>query len=214
MAEMQPQSFVASTNIIHTGLLAQEVETAMKESGYNFDGLNKPANDDDYYTLSYELLTIPLIQSVQEMNEILEKTIKGQQDVLKEMEVTITNQQRINESLQKQIDELKNMMQITASSTAQSTNATGLTSKAALQQNQPNPFYNSTTIKYFIPTNISTAVLQISTQQGAIIKTIIISQKGNGQVVIEAGSLSAGTYNYSLLIDGKLADAKRMVIVK
>lgn len=214
VASLQPQSFEAATNIIHTGLLAQEVEIAMKASGYNFDGLNKPANDDDYYTLSYELLTIPLIQSVQELNEVLESTVKKQQDAIKELETVNDKQQQVNEYLQQQINELKNLLQNTTSATSSSANASGFPSKAVLLQNQPNPFYNSTVIKYFIPITITSAMLQISNQQGVIVKTVNITQKGNGQVIIEAGSLSSGTYNYSLIVDGKPVDSKKMILIK
>jgi len=47
-----------------------------------------------------------------------------------------------------------------------------------------------------------------------LFKTIPLVTSGHGQVTLAAGSLSAGTYLYALLVNGKIIDTKRMVIVK
>ncbi|MCD4756013.1 tail fiber domain-containing protein [bacterium] len=50
--------------IEYTGLIAQEVEEAL--NGTEFSGLNKPQNEDDFYSLSYSTFVVPLINAVQE----------------------------------------------------------------------------------------------------------------------------------------------------
>ncbi|MCS6935877.1 MAG: tail fiber domain-containing protein [Chitinophagales bacterium] len=59
------------------GLIAQEVEQAMKESGYtHFPGIDIPRNEKEVYSLRYGDFIVPLIKSVQELNmknELLEK---------------------------------------------------------------------------------------------------------------------------------------------
>ena len=47
-----------------------------------------------------------------------------------------------------------------------------------------------------------------------MIKSIPVTALGNGQVTINAGLLSSGTYQYSLVIDGKIVDSKKMMIIK
>ena len=41
-----------------------------------------------------------------------------------------------------------------------------------------------------------------------------ISTTGKGMLNIQAGSLAAGTYNYSLVVDGHLVGTKKMVLMK
>jgi hypothetical protein len=45
-------------------------------------------------------------------------------------------------------------------------------------------------------------------------KTYPLTQKGNGQLSVKAGELSAGTYYYVLRVDGVKVDSKQMVLVK
>jgi hypothetical protein len=60
----------------HIGLLAQEVERAAKECGFDFPGLDIPRNEHEVYTLRYGDLIMPVIKAVQELsseNEELKK---------------------------------------------------------------------------------------------------------------------------------------------
>jgi hypothetical protein len=84
----------------------------------------------------------------------------------------------------------------------------------ALQQNNPNPFSENTTIRFYIPQNVKNAVIKISTMNGTELKTFEITQRGNGELLISANALNAGTYNYALIIDGSKVDSKIMVLSK
>ena len=55
--------------IKESGFLAQEVETAAKEAGYDFSGITIPKNDKSLYTLSYEQFVVPLVKAVQEQQK-------------------------------------------------------------------------------------------------------------------------------------------------
>ena len=82
----------ASKPFKQIGLIAQEVEKAAKECNFNFYGLHTPENNNDYYSISYEMLTIPLIKAVQELNSLVEL------------------QQKRIEQLEKEVQELKSML--------------------------------------------------------------------------------------------------------
>ena len=84
---------------------------------------------------------------------------------------------------------------------------------ATLAQNAPNPFNQTTTINYAVPTKASNATLQIFDLNGAMLKSVNLA-KGNGQVTINAGELAAGTYSYNLVVDGNIVDTKKMVLTK
>ncbi len=57
---------------IKTGLIAQEVELAALDVGYDFDGVVKPQNENDHYRLSYSSFVVPLIKAVQEQQAMIE----------------------------------------------------------------------------------------------------------------------------------------------
>jgi trimeric autotransporter adhesin len=83
-----------------------------------------------------------------------------------------------------------------------------------IQQNVPNPFTSSTTIRYSVNENCKNAFIKIFSTNGKEVVSKPILQKGKGEVIIEAGTLFPGIYSYSLFIDGKSIDAKLMILTK
>jgi hypothetical protein len=88
----------------------------------------------------------------------------------------------------------------------------GNTSVARLDQNRPNPFNQTTLIGYFIPDNTTSAQLKIFSVTGQEVYSQELLQKGEGEVVLSKEILKAGTYLYHLVVDGKRADNKKMVV--
>jgi hypothetical protein len=83
-----------------------------------------------------------------------------------------------------------------------------------LEQNIPNPFHENTAIKYYLPNGTRTASIAISDLNGVQLKTFDLSGgKGFGQVLISGGAFTAGTYIYTLTVDGKTIESKRMVLL-
>ncbi|MDZ4664920.1 MAG: T9SS type A sorting domain-containing protein, partial [Bacteroidota bacterium] len=80
-----------------------------------------------------------------------------------------------------------------------------------LDQNKPNPFAEQTIITYNVPEKYGFAQLIFKTIDGRIIKTVDVTKKGRGQVNVFANDLSNGLYMYSLIVDGKIIDTKKMV---
>jgi hypothetical protein len=80
-----------------------------------------------------------------------------------------------------------------------------------LGQNEPNPFEENTVIPYTIPENAGFAQIHFYDMNGRTIKVVDIKTKGKGQLNVFANDLSSGMYSYSLIIDGKLVDTKKMM---
>jgi hypothetical protein len=55
-----------------TGFLAQDVEQAADEIGYNFSGVHTPKNGDGLYSLEYSSFVVPLVKAVQEQQKTIE----------------------------------------------------------------------------------------------------------------------------------------------
>ena len=73
--------FSPSTAIRQSGFIAQEVEAAAKQCGYNFNGVHKPNDDNDNYSIAYSQFVIPLVKGMQEQ----QKMIENQQQEIEEL---------------------------------------------------------------------------------------------------------------------------------
>ena len=184
---------------LYTGFVAQEVEKAANEIGYDFSGVSKPENDSDFYGIRYTDFIMPLVKSVQELS--------AQNDSLK----------ATNASLQTQINSMNAAIQMLAGKAGvniSDATVNASVSSASLEQNVPNPYNSSTSISYTLPQQFSSAQIIITDIFGKTLKTIPVSGQGKGVLHLDASSLSAGMYNYTLLVDGKLIGSRKMILAK
>ena len=65
-------AYEEAQSIRRTGFIAQEVEKAAEESHYNFNGVLRPKNDQEHYSLSYESFVVPLVKAMQEQQLIIQ----------------------------------------------------------------------------------------------------------------------------------------------
>jgi hypothetical protein len=69
-------AYEEAASIRRTGFIAQEVEKAALELGFNFSGLIKPKNENEYYSLSYESFVVPLTKAIQELYQKTDQQAK------------------------------------------------------------------------------------------------------------------------------------------
>jgi hypothetical protein len=85
----------------------------------------------------------------------------------------------------------------------------------SLEQNAPNPFNGSTVIGYTLPQGVSSAQMQITDATGKVLALIPLgSGGGKNTLTANVSGYASGTYSYSLIIDGKLAGTKQMVLAR
>ncbi|HVX26975.1 MAG TPA: tail fiber domain-containing protein, partial [Parafilimonas sp.] len=191
----------------HYGLIAQDVEkvlpnivkdskfeTGMSKPPTPRDGNSKESGTNTQKPTSSETIDFKAVN----YTELIPLLIKGMQE-----------QQQEIDALKQQVATLTG----NTSSAASSAQVATLTS-AALFQNAPNPYKNNTTIQYNLPAKFSSAQIVVTDNSGKTLKQINISGAGKGSININASTLAAGTYNYSLMIDGRLIDTKQMVLTK
>ncbi len=85
---------------------------------------------------------------------------------------------------------------------------------ALLSQNNPNPFTTATNIEMQIPSEASVALFCIYDMSGKQVKQITINERGKTTLNVTSEGLNAGMYLYSLIIDGKVIDTRRMILTK
>ncbi|PHN02165.1 tail fiber domain-containing protein [Flavilitoribacter nigricans] len=146
---------------------------------------------------------------------ILTQAMQQQQNMLEDKETRISALERDNETLENRLNELEALVrQMAQNNTAQGDPNVGTLSSARLDQNQPNPFSGSTAISYFIPDTVRTAEIRFTDAAGRVLKSMILSERGQGKTILETDQLSQGIYFYSLVLDGELVDTKKMQAVK
>lgn len=80
-----------------------------------------------------------------------------------------------------------------------------------LDQNDPNPFSSSTDITYSIPKSTSKASLVVFDSKGRTVNKYDLTERGSGFLTVYGSGLESGIYFYSLVLDGRVAETKRMV---
>jgi len=136
--------------------------------------------------------------------------IKGMQ----QQQQIIEDQNKKIESLTQLVNSLATNKQTKNIQTESNAKSVAILSDISLEQNAPNPFNQITVIKYYLPSNVGNASISITDMNGKIVKNIPVITKGSGQLALQAGLLTAGTYNYSLIINGRPVDTKKMILIQ
>ena len=197
---------------IHYGLLAQDVEKVLpnlvKETQVAIkdkrpaDGLG---NDDptNVHNLSFKAVNY---------TELIPVIIKGIQEMAAENEQVKMNNKQLKadiEGLKAEMEEVKALIKSGHDFSKQSVE---LNSSAGLSQNIPNPpVGNATTIQYRVPKEAIKAQMLVADMNGKLLKQINLNN-GKGSVNLNTQGLSVGTYSYTLLVDGKVIETRRMII--
>lgn len=216
-----------STSEIRYGVIGDEIKEAFPSSVKSL----KRHNEEHHYFNASNLFYAGM-KAIQENNkeiirqdehiQTLETENQRLSIKLETERVKNDKQQEIIEAQEKKITMLEERLAKIEAALTNNTNETDINRQniqlnersAYLEQNQPNPFNQNTLIKYRIPMDAANAVINIFDAKGQLIHSERIVQVGVGEIQIKAGTIVAGTYNYSLVVNGNVVDTKRMVIVK
>ncbi len=147
---------------------------------------------------------------------VLTIEIEGGSSVFVDLNPIIEDVEMENDNQQLQINDLLNRisdLEDCACNTLSQEEVTAeRNSGAILYQNIPNPFNGTTSIKYYVPTTHIKAAIVFSNTSGQIIDNINLEQLGDQELYFNSESLAAGMYYYTLYVDGKKIDTKKMII--
>ena len=85
--------------------------------------------------------------------------------------------------------------------------------KNVLYQNTPNPFKEKTVIRFRLGNDVKDASICIFDMSGKLLKKMLVSQ-GMESVSVNGYELGEGMFLYSLVVNGKEIDTKRMILSK
>lgn len=79
-------NYNAASQIKHSGFIAQELEAALKQIGYDFSGLHKPQNEKDNYSIAYDNFVPILTKAIQELDAERKRQKAELEDLKKQMQ--------------------------------------------------------------------------------------------------------------------------------
>lgn len=203
------------------GLIAQEAETVIpnivKETIHpaavdSIGTIIAPAFT--YKTIDYQKI-IPLLIAGFKSQQLKVDSLKNENDV----------QDSINTYLQNQINELADLINSCCSdkqhSIQQNNNSNGSIASqdvnlkdiqvVVLEANVPNPFSEQTTINYSLAETVLKAQMLFHNAQGKLIQSVDLNERGKCSLNVFAQDLSNGIYTYTIVVDGKVIETKKMV---
>ncbi len=183
------------TNKKFVGIIAQEMKEIAPYTVGKFISQDTLGNKTEYLDYDANALFYILVNSVKE-----------QQKSLSQKDSAIA-------SLNARLERLEQMLENNSSNSTSEIQKNSECCEASLEQNFPNPFNQSTTIRYNLNGDIQNAAIIVTSLTGTEVGRYYISTTGS-QITIPAYTLAAGTYFYQLITDGKQADVKKMEIIK
>ncbi len=227
--------------ILYSGFLAQEVEQAARELGYEFSGVDVPKHEEDFYSLRYAEFVVPIVKAIQEQQAQIETLspegmdeLLGKVDALEAHNALLVAEQEALRAENHQIRaQMKDILELLADLGVEirqccdggtggmgpeqvyqpDANQLPTEERARLEQNAPNPFQENTLIRYYLPVNSGQARITLSDLGGNTVKSFPLSGYGHGQILINGGTMKAGTYVYTMIVDGRQVESKRMVLL-
>ena len=186
---------------VQTGFMAQELYEIFPQAVSKPRENNEPAEKNPWM-VDYGSVTPLIIKSVQEQQQMI--------DEQKEKIATLEDAYKLKlATLEERIVKLEAALAtITANNNE---NVSNEITNGSLAQNKPNPFNKNTIIRYAIPQG-SKGQINIYDPTGKLVKAFNANE--SDQLEISGHDLTSGTYTYTLMIDGKVALSKQMVIMK
>jgi hypothetical protein len=234
---LMPLDAISQDNRLLSGCISEKISTLQaaiyeKESTFNYQ---RESDEDDLRDDSIDesnIIEPNLIEkqslekkhyalSAEQLEKVFPDLVYEKEDgskVINYMEMIPLLVQTINE-LQKRITNLEGEEEYEFAKSrryghiATINDATIIPSVPSLAQNTPNPFTERTTIRFTLPDDTKNACICIFDMSGKMLKQIPVDATMQS-ITIEGYELQAGMYIYSLVVNGKEMDTKRMILSK
>lgn len=148
-------------------------------------------NNNGYYAVNYEMVIPVLLEGI------------------KEQQTTIETQNTKIEKLENEMEEIKSLLK------EQGSLPKNIESSVSNYINlHPNPTYTKTTVSYSIAETYTAAQLIVYNELGQKVAEYVLSQKGNGNIDVDATTFKGGTYFCNLIVDGTIKEVKKFIVSK
>ena len=171
------------------GVVAQEMQQIAPYTVGEFTYRDSTGQTEKYLDYDANAVTYVLINSVKELNEVQQQQLREKDAQIAALEARLARLEAL--SAKQPFEKV---------------------SPAKLWQNQPNPYHQTTIIKYSLPENTTSAQLKVFSVTGQEVYRQELTGTGTGEVQLSGQRFSAGTYIYHLLVNGRSVDSKKLVL--
>jgi uncharacterized protein YukE len=203
----------------HLGLIAQELEEIIEEP------VETGSDKRDLKGVRYTALIPVLINGMQEQ----QRQVQKQQQQIRELQANLEQEKAEKAALEEKVNQLNervNQLAKQVNGVSKSFNKADEESlnqktatlsnedadQAMLLQNRPNPYSNETVIPYYLPGSAQNAHMLITNTQGQMLKRIPLEGTGKGGLTLQTADLNQGQYQYTLIIDGRQIQTRKMIV--
>ena len=213
------------------GFIAQELEEVfpemVKQSAFVFGMNGTPEEIEkaeqeqmEFKTVTYQAMIPVLTKGIQEQQVLIqnqEDRMEDQENLLSEQNVLIREQKDQIQDLTIRLEQLEAKLGTAITKTGSPSGASisdNLETGNVLYQNTPNPFSETTTIKFELAEGTGNAELILFDMTGKEIRKFSNLKSGAQAIELQGRQLEAGMYLYSLIVNGAEIDTKRMILTK
>ncbi len=182
--------FAPSTAIVHSGFIAQEVDSVAQLCNFISDIVHRPDNNSTHYALNYAEFVVPLVKAVQELSNKVDSLL------------AITNPAGTTKSMHNNSNQGEN-------GTTQEIKLR-LPVEILMSEARPNPNDGKAEIDYYLPSSVSNAKIIFTDMLGNVINEVQLTA-GYGTIAVDTQDLPNGNYTFSLVTDGKVYSTKKML---
>jgi hypothetical protein len=183
------------------GIIAQDMQKIAPYTIGSSVYQDSLGNKTEYLDYDANAVTYILINSVKEQQEVIDQKDKE----LKEMSERILQSEKVQQELIARLERLEK------ASPGIKLND-GENAAARIEQNAPNGFSQNTSIKYYIPKDVKTAIIHVYTLNGVKVGSYSIDERGEGELKLSAAQFTSGVHIYDLVTDGKSNGSKKMLV--
>ncbi|MCB0687219.1 MAG: tail fiber domain-containing protein [Saprospiraceae bacterium] len=198
-----------STERPHIGLIAQELQKVapylvLVDKNLQEDELGNPIKSEDYFKIDEGSIRYLLVNAIKEQ----QNEIESKEERIKNLEEQVESLSELKERVSQLEEIVGRIDQETLEVLLRGSNV------GSLGQNIPNPYDHETKIDFMIPAKANSAAIEFFDISGKLLKKVVLDERGKGQLKVKSSDLPQGTYTYTLIIDNKLIDTKRMIVKK
>ena len=158
-------------------------------------------------------MTYTIINSIKELDSMFIAGYNALEEKVKKLEKNIEDIVNTNDSLRQIIENHEGRL---ARLEIQNQIPANELSDIILDQNNPNPFAETTIITYYIPKYIhgDAELLITPANQYSILQRYTLTKGVPSQISVSANDLYTGVFAYSISINGKILASKKFIIIK
>jgi len=196
--ERVEKGIVEKEKVLYSGFIAQEVERAAQESGYDFSGVDKPQNDGSLYGLRYAEFTVPLVKAVQELSATDAQTTDR-----------ITKLEQENSELKAALKQMQECLQTVCENQLKMQSSTAI-GQGTLLSLSPNPAHGLVKITLASSDKKQAYTINVIDATGKTVHSI--SANGSSTHEMNTAGLNKGTYLVQLLNQSELKQTEKLIV--